>query len=151
MNKKMNMETTADDLLMLPDIDGIVKDIRGQKTISGQSKTEVKTEQPEEAPAETDNTSSEGGSNWEVFLRCSQSYDYRVRNDDRRVYPIDNDIINTLQTHRRSGARARSATHAHPSDTPQSGVGCRFQETKAETHRRRDEANCSKQDRKSVV
>ena len=53
MNKRFNTETTADDLLMLPDIDGIVKDIRGQKTISGQSKTEVKTEQPEEAPAET--------------------------------------------------------------------------------------------------
>ena len=32
-----------------------------------------------------------------MFLRCSQSYDYRVRNDDRRVYPIDNDIINTLK------------------------------------------------------
>ena len=71
MNKRFNTETTADDLLMLPDIDGIVKDIRGQKTISGSS--------------------------WEVFLRCSQSYDYRVRNDDRRVYPIDNDIINTLK------------------------------------------------------
>ena len=28
MNKKLNTETTADDLLMLPDIDGIVKDIR---------------------------------------------------------------------------------------------------------------------------
>ena len=37
MNKRFNTETTADDLLMLPDIDGIVKDIRGQKTISGQS------------------------------------------------------------------------------------------------------------------
>ena len=97
MNKKINSEATADDLLMLPDIDGIVKDIRGQKTISGQSKTDEKTEQPEEAPAETDNTSSEGGGSWEVFLRCSQSYDYRVRNDDRRVYPIDNDIINTLK------------------------------------------------------
>ena len=78
MNKRFNTETTADDLLMLPDIDGIVKDIRGQKTISGQSKTDVKTEQPEEAPAETDNTSSEGGSSWEVFLRCSQSYDYSL-------------------------------------------------------------------------
>ena len=41
MNKRFNTETTADDLLMLPDIDGIVKDIRGQKTISGQSKTDV--------------------------------------------------------------------------------------------------------------
>ena len=38
MNKRLNNETTADDLLMLPDIDGIVKDIKGQKTVSGQSK-----------------------------------------------------------------------------------------------------------------
>ena len=98
MNKKLNTETTADDLLMLPDIDGIVKDIKGQKTVSGQSKADKKEQQPEEAPDDTENTSSsEGGSSWEVFLKCSQSYDYRVRNDDRRVYPIDNDLINTLK------------------------------------------------------
>ena len=98
MNKKLNTETTADDLLMLPDIDGIVKDIKGQKTVSGQSKADDKVQQGEETPADKDNaSSSEGGSSWEVFLKCSQSYDYRVRNDDRRVYPIDNDIINTLK------------------------------------------------------
>ena len=98
MNKKLNMETTADDLLMLPDIDGIVKDIKGQKTVSGQSKDDNKDQKSEDSSADTDNTtSSEGGSSWEVFLKCSQSYDYRVRNDDRRVYPIDNDIINTLK------------------------------------------------------
>ena len=99
MNKRLNNETTADDLLMLPDIDGIVKDIKGQKTVSGQSKAGEKEQQPEEAPADTDNTaSSGGGSSWEVFLKCSQTYDYRVRNDDRRVYPIDNDIINVTST-----------------------------------------------------
>ena len=98
MNKKLNTETTADDLLMLPDIDGIVKDIKGQKTVSGQSKDDNKDQKSEDSPADTDNTtSSKGGSSWEVFLKCSQSYDYRVRNDDRRVYPIDNDIINTLK------------------------------------------------------
>ena len=98
MNKKLNTETTADDLLMLPDIDGIVKDIKGQKTVSGQSKDDNNDQKSEDSPANTDNTtSSEGGSSWEVFLKCSQSYDYRVRNDDRRVYPIDNDIINTLK------------------------------------------------------
>ena len=98
MNKKLNTETTADDLLMLPDIDGIVKDIKGQKTVSGQSKDDNKEQKSDESPADTDNTtSSDGGSSWEVFLKCSKSYDYRVRNDDRRVYPIDNDIINTLK------------------------------------------------------
>lgn len=98
MNKKLNTETTADDLLMLPDIDGIVKDIKGQKTISSQSKADSQEQPSEDAPADTDNaTASDGGSSWEVFLRCSQGYDYRVRNDDRRVYPIDNDIINTLK------------------------------------------------------
>ena len=98
MNKKLNTETTADDLLMLPDIDGIVKDIKGQKTVSGQSKDDNKDQKSEDAPVGTDNTaSSGGGSSWEVFLKCSQTYDYRVRNDDRRVYPIDNDIINTLK------------------------------------------------------
>ena len=98
MNKKLNMETTADDLLMLPDIDGIVKDIKGQKTISGQSKADSQEKPAEDIPADTDNApASDGGSSWEVFLRCSQGYDYRVRNDDRRVYPIDNDIINTLK------------------------------------------------------
>lgn len=98
MNKKLNTETTADDLLMLPDIDGIVKDIKGQKTVSGKSNDDNKDQKSDESHTDTDNaTSSEGGSSWEVFLKCSQSYDYRVRNDDRRVYPIDNDIINTLK------------------------------------------------------
>ncbi|MBQ2196095.1 MAG: lipase [Prevotella sp.] len=98
MNKKLNTETTADDLLMLPDIDGIVKDIKGQKTVSGQSKDDNKDQKSEDSPTDTDTTASTGGgSSWEVFLKCSQSYDYRVRNDDRRVYPIDNDIINTLK------------------------------------------------------
>ena len=98
MNKKLNTETTADDLLMLPDIDGIVKDIKGQKTVSGQSKDDNMDQKSEDSPADTDTTASTGGgSSWEVFLKCSQSYDYRVRNDDRRVYPIDNDIINTLK------------------------------------------------------
>ena len=98
MNKKLNTETTADDLLMLPDIDGIVKDIKGQKTVSGQSKDDNEDQKSEDSPADTDTTASTGsGNSWEVFLKCSQSYDYRVRNDDRRVYPIDNDIINTLK------------------------------------------------------
>ena len=98
MNKKLNTETTADDLLMLPDIDGIVKDIKGQKTVSGQSKDDNEDQKSEDSPADTDTTASTGsGSSWEVFLKCSQGYDYRVRNDDRRVYPIDNDIINTLK------------------------------------------------------
>ena len=98
MNKKLNTETTADDLLMLPDIDGIVKDIKGLKTVSGQSKDDNKDQKSEDSPTDTDTTASTGGgSSWEVFLKCSQSYDYRVRNDDRRVYPIDNDIINTLK------------------------------------------------------
>lgn len=98
MNKRLNNETTADDLLMLPDIDGIVKDIKGQKTISGQSKAESQEKPAEGVPADTDNApASNGGSSWDVFIRCSQGYDYRVRNDDRRVYPIDNDIINTLK------------------------------------------------------
>ena len=98
MNKKLNTETTADDLLMLPDIDGIVKDIKGQKTVSGQSKDDNKDQKSEDSPEDTDTTASTGsGSSWEVFLKCSQTYDYRVRNDDRRVYPIDNDIINTFR------------------------------------------------------
>jgi hypothetical protein len=98
MNKKINMETTADDLLMLPDIDGIVKDIKGQKTISGQSKADSQEKPSEDVPADTDNApASDCGSSWDVFIRCSQGYDYRVRNDDRRVYPIDNDIINTFK------------------------------------------------------
>lgn len=98
MNKKLNTETTADDLLMLPDIDGIVKDIKGQKTISSQPKAGSQEQLSEDAPTDTDDVpTSDGGSSWEVFIRCSQGYDYRVRNDDRRVYPIDNDIINTLK------------------------------------------------------
>ena len=75
MNKKLNTETTADDLLMLPDIDGIVKDIKGQKTISGQSKADSQEKPSEDVPADTDNAPvSDGGSSWEVFLRCSQGY-----------------------------------------------------------------------------
>ena len=75
-----------------------INTVRRKAAKMGLSKAGEKEQQPEEAPADTDNTaSSEGGSSWEVFLKCSQTYDYRVRNDDRRVYPIDNDIINTLK------------------------------------------------------
>ena len=83
-------ETTEDDLIMLPDIDGMIKDIKKQETVS-QSSTEtgVKNESMTQGNRPSDS--------WNAFLKCSEQYEYRVKQTDRKVCHIDEEIHETLK------------------------------------------------------
>lgn len=83
-------ETTEDDLIMLPDIDGMIKDIKKQETVS-QSSTEtgVKNESMTQGNHPSDS--------WNAFLKCSEQYEYRVKQADRKVCHIDEEIHETLK------------------------------------------------------
>ena len=63
-------QTTSDaDLLQLPEIDGLVREIKRQETVSTTPKEDM------EEPVVTDS--------WALFLECSQQYGYRKRICDR--------------------------------------------------------------------
>ena len=68
---RTQQKTSDADLLQLPDIDGLVRDIKGQETVS------TATEEVEEPVI---------GDSWTLFLDCSQQYDYRTRKGDRKRY-----------------------------------------------------------------
>lgn len=80
---RTQQKTSDADLLQLPDIDGLVRDIKGQETVS------TATEEVEEQPVISDS--------WTLFLDCSQQYDYRTRKGDRKACLIDAEIIETLK------------------------------------------------------
>lgn len=75
----LNQTTSEDDLLQLPDIDGLVREIKQQETISS---------------VQVDN---DGKDFWSLFLKCSEQYEYRKKREDRRAFLLDVEIINTLK------------------------------------------------------
>ena len=79
---KIQQTTSEEDLLQLPEIDGLVRDIKGQETVST-----VSEEVGE--PVFTDS--------WTLFLKCSKQYGYRKRKGDRKACLIDDEIIETLK------------------------------------------------------
>jgi len=83
-------ETTEDDLLMLPDIDGMIKDIRKQETV-----TQSIAEDGERYSA-VDQAITASDS-WNTFIKCSEQYGYRVKQEDRKVCHIDEEIHETLK------------------------------------------------------
>lgn len=85
-----NKETTEDDLIMLPDIDGMIKDIKKQETVS---------QYPAEKEVKNDGMTqgSHPSDSWKAFLKCSEQYEYRVKQNDRKVCHIDEEIHETLK------------------------------------------------------
>lgn len=73
---------TENDLLQLPEIDGLVRNIKQQETVSTAPK-----ETPE--PVATDS--------WAAFLSCSRQYEYRKKKGNRKTCLIDEEIIETLK------------------------------------------------------
>ena len=95
---KRSQETTEDDLLMLPPIDGLVHEIKGQETVSTTRQEPVPDKNMKGRLQSRGMTVGRGeSSSWDMFLRCSEFYEYRSRKEDRRGYPIDTDIVNTLK------------------------------------------------------
>ena len=95
---KRNQEMTEDDLLMLPPIDGLVHEIKGQETVSSVRQEPAPDKNMRGRQQSRGMMMSRGdSSSWDTFLRCSEFYEYRSRKEDRRGYPIDIDIVNTLR------------------------------------------------------
>ena len=95
---KRSQEMTEDDLLMLPPIDGLVHEIKGQETVSTARREAVPEKDMRGRLQSRSMMTGKGENNsWDMFLKCSEYYDYRSRKEDRKGYPIDVDIVNTLK------------------------------------------------------
>ena len=101
-------EMTQDDLMQLPnDIAGLVLEVQGRQT---QPATPVEDEQ--EAPIQEQPTPAvaspkptpeptaqpkEGNLMWNTFLKYGEGYGYRVKKTGRKMYWIDDDIVEALK------------------------------------------------------
>lgn len=72
---------SVDDLMQLPEIDGLVQEVKGQQTVKTEGK-EVQTESDQ----------------WKLFLQHLNNYGYLVRKTGRKGYWIDDDIAETLKS-----------------------------------------------------
>ena len=98
-------EMTQDDLMQLPnDIAGLVLEVQGRQT---QPATPVEEEpiqeQPTPAPVSPKPTPEptaqpkEGNLMWNTFLKYGEGYGYRVKKTGRKMYWIDDDIVEALK------------------------------------------------------
>ena len=101
-------EMTQDDLMQLPnDIAGLVLEVQGRQT---QPATPVEDEK--EAPIQEQATPviiapkptpeptaqpKEGNLMWNTFLKYGEGYGYRVKKTGRKMYWIDDDIVEALK------------------------------------------------------
>ena len=105
---------TADDLMQLPNIDGLVLDVRGQQAQSSSNESmpvEKEDVEPSESPAPTSVRRKprvkkepkktampiDGNPLWNAFLKFGENYDFQVRKDNRKGYWVDEDIVATLK------------------------------------------------------
>jgi hypothetical protein len=72
---------SVDDLMQLPEIDGLVQEVKGLQTVKTEGK-EIQT----------------GNDQWRLFLQHLGSYGYLVRKAGRKGYWIDDDIAETLKS-----------------------------------------------------
>jgi hypothetical protein len=76
-----NNTISVDDLMQLPEIDGLVQEVKGQQTVKTEGK-EIQTENDQ----------------WRLFLQHLGNYGYLVRKAGRKGYWIDDDIAETLKS-----------------------------------------------------
>ena len=79
--------TPTNDLLNLPDIDGVFNEGKGQ-AVPESSQTTLKA-------APTDIRQTNGS--WLLFQQYAQQYGYRVKKYDRKNYEIDNEVVDLLK------------------------------------------------------
>ena len=77
----------TNDLLNLPDIDGVFNEVKGQSAPEP-SQTTLKA-------APTDIRQTNGS--WQLFQQYAQQYGYRVKKYDRKNYEIDNEVVDLLK------------------------------------------------------
>ena len=78
---------STNDLLNLPDIDGVFNEVKGQSAPEP-SQTTLKA-------APTDIRQTNGS--WQLFQQYAQQYGYRVKKYDRKNYEIDNEVVELLK------------------------------------------------------
>ena len=79
--------TPTNDLLNLPDIDGVFNEVKGQSAPEP-SQTTLKA-----APTAIRQTNG----SWQLFQQYAQQYGYRVKKYDRKNYEIDNEVVDLLK------------------------------------------------------
>ena len=79
--------TPTNDLLNLPDIDGVFNEVKGQSAPEP-SQTTLKA-------APTDIRQTNGS--WQLFQQYAQQYGYRVKKYGRKNYEIDNEVVELLK------------------------------------------------------
>lgn len=105
---KQRNEMTSDDLMQLPDdIAGLVLDVQGRQAQSaspiksGNKETAQNTEPPAKTESEFTSLSTvlpkSNNVMWNTFLKHGEGYAYRVRKPDRKMYWIDDDIVEALK------------------------------------------------------
>ena len=77
----------TNDLLNLPDIDGVFNEVRGP-SVPQPSQTAPKTVQP---------NIHQYDDSWQLFQQYAQQYGYRVKKYDRKNYEIDNEVVELLK------------------------------------------------------
>ena len=77
----------TNDLLNLPDIDGVFNEVKGQSAPEP-SQTTLKA-------APTDIRQTNGS--WQLFQQYAQQYGYRVKKYGRKNYEIDNEVVELLK------------------------------------------------------
>ena len=101
-------EMTQDDLMQLPnDIAGLVLEVQGRQTqpatpVEGEQEAPIQ-EHPTPAPASPKPAPKptaqpkEGNLMWNTFLKYGEGYGYRVKKTGRKMYWIDDDIVEALK------------------------------------------------------
>lgn len=74
-----------DDLLNLPDISGMVQELREEKP------------EPRQKDKSGENNPTTGNPLWQLFLKNAERYDYRVKKGNRKNYEIDNELVDILR------------------------------------------------------
>ena len=72
---------SVDDLMQLPEIEGLVQEVKSLQTVKTKGK-EIQTENDQ----------------WKLFLQHLDNYGYLVRKAGRKNYWIDDDIAETLKS-----------------------------------------------------
>ncbi len=101
-------EMTQDDLMQLPeDIAGLVYDVQGRNVRQSEPEKKEEKQPIEEQPQSVSNKEKvalaptalpkEGNHLWNTFLKYGEGYAYRVRKLDRKMYWIDEDIVDVLK------------------------------------------------------
>ena len=86
-NTSHSQVAPTNDLLNLPDIDGVFNEVKGpsvpplSQAIPKATHTDIH---------QTDNS-------WKLFRQCAQQYGYRVKKNDRKNYEIDNEVVDLLK------------------------------------------------------